>query len=246
MRELLTIEPEVFSIIPGLHVVAVFAEHLEAASPAAVDARWAGAWNRVHSEFGFPNPQSHPHVGSWRLAMKGAGASHKQYPTSVEALVRRALKSPVPFRINPLVDFYNSVCLEFVVPAGGFDLDVLPAPLRLRLTRQGDRFKALDGSEDELVPKGELAYVSDSIVVTRHLVWRQSRLGLVTASTRSALFVSEILPDHHRIADQVRESLASGLRDLFGASVHSAVVSKDEAVMRVATGKSSMSGPSLG
>lgn len=157
--------------------------------------------------------------------MKGAGASHKEFPTSVEALVRRALKSPLPVRINPLVDFYNSVCLELVVPAGGYDLDALASPLELRLSRPGDTFEALDASAAEAVPSGELAYASGQSVVTRQLVWRQSRLGLVTAATRSALFLSELLPSHASLAEVVQHALATGLQDLFGVSVHSAVLS---------------------
>lgn len=226
MSDLFTIEPEVFSVIPGLRVVAVLARGLGPADTTAVEAAWAKAWARVYSDFGFPNPQSHPHVQAWRLAMKAAGASHKRFPTSIESLVRRALKSPKPFRVNPLVDFYNSVSLENVTPAGGFDLDSLPLPLHLRLTRPGDTFRALDGSTDEPVPSGELAYAVGTKVVTRHLVWRQSALGLVTGATRSALFVSEILPTHHDLADPVQVSLVAGLRDLFGASVHATVLSQ--------------------
>ncbi|HXT20422.1 MAG TPA: phenylalanine--tRNA ligase beta subunit-related protein [Thermoanaerobaculia bacterium] len=231
MSDLLAIAPEVFALIPGLRVVVVVADELTAARPQEADARWSAAWSRVHASFGFANPQSHPHVQAWRVSMKGAGASHKEYPTSVEALVRRALKSPQPFRINPYVDFYNSVSLEHVVPAGGYDLDSLPGPLELRLTRVGDSFQALDAATPEPVPAGELAYACGSQVVTRHLVWRQSRLGLVTAETRSALFLSEVLPSHPDVAGPVQDALASGLRELFGARVEAVVLSADAPVL---------------
>jgi DNA/RNA-binding domain of Phe-tRNA-synthetase-like protein len=231
MNDLLAVAPEVFDVIPGLQVVVVVAHDIAAPDLGGVDARWSAAWSRVHTSFGFPNPQSHPHVSAWRLAMKGAGAFHKEYPTSVEALVRRALKSPLPVRINPLVDFYNSVSLELVVPAGGYDLDALASPLELRLSRPGDTFEALDASTSEAVPPGELAYTAGDSVVTRHLVWRQSRLGLVTAATRSALFLSELLPSQAPLIEVVQRALASGLRVWFRASVHSAVLSQSTPVL---------------
>ena len=227
-NELLTIAPQVFDAIPGLRVVVVVADDIGAGDDGRVDSLWRQAWSRVNASFGFANAQSHPHVQSWRAAMKAAGASHKEFPTSIEALVRRALKSAQPFHVNPRVDFYNAVSLEHVVPAGAYDLDSLPAPLELRLTRHGDTFQALDAAIDEAVPAGEVAYACGSQVLTRHLVWRQSRLGLVTSRTRSALFLSEILPAHEDIAEPVRQSLSAGLRELFGASVYSDVLSVDE------------------
>ena len=225
----LEIAPEVFARLPGLRVVVVAAAGIAPRRAAEVEARWAAAWARVHGAFGFPNPQSHPRVAAWRAAMKEIGAPHKDYPTSVESLVRRALKSPQPFRVNPLVDFYNAVCLEHVVPAGGFDLDALDASLALRLTRAGDTFQALDAGAPEAVPAGEVAYAAGGAVVTRHLVWRQSRLGLVSADTRRALLVSEILPAHAELAEPVRAAIADGLRELFGAAVTSTVLAEERA-----------------
>jgi DNA/RNA-binding domain of Phe-tRNA-synthetase-like protein len=224
--DMLTIDQEVFALIPGLRVVTVVADAIVA--PAGnVAAHWNASWSRVHEHFGFPNPQSHPHIHAWRTAMRSAGASHKEFPTSVEALTRRALKSAEPFFVNPLVDFYNSVSLDFTVPAGGYDLEELVEPILLRVTRTGDTFQALDAPAPMPVPPGEIAYTAGDSVITRQLVWRQSQLGLVTASTRRALFLSEVLPQHSEIAGAVQAALSDGLRTLFAANVHSAVLSNE-------------------
>jgi DNA/RNA-binding domain of Phe-tRNA-synthetase-like protein len=236
MTLVLSIAPEVFGVLPGLRVVAVTAEGMAPRAPDEIAERWRRAWTDIHHRFGLANAQSHPHVQSWRTAMKRAGVSHKDHPTSIEALVRRALKSPEPFRVNASVDFYNAVSLRHVVPAGAYDLEALPAPLELRLSRQGDRFQALDSGVEEEVPAGELSYAAGASVVTRHLVWRQSRLGLVTAGTRSAVFVSEILPGQEELAVEVERSLVRGLGDLFGARVASAVLSEGAPVLHRAAG----------
>jgi DNA/RNA-binding domain of Phe-tRNA-synthetase-like protein len=222
----LTIAPEVFARLPGMRVVVVVADGLSCSRPEEVDRAWSAAWARVHSDFGHDNPQSHPHIATWRVAMRGIGASHKEFPTSVEALVRRALKSPAPFRVNPVVDFYNSVSLQHVVPAGGYDLDALDrAGLELRVTRAGDTFQALDASAPEPVPAGEVAYTSGSTVLTRHLVWRQSREALISPATGRALLLSEILPSQEGMAEVVRHALVAGAQSLFSARVDSVVLS---------------------
>ena len=220
----LRIAPEIFDRLPGLRVVTVAARGI-GPGDSRVDAFWREAWSDLRRSFSHPSPQSHPRVAAWRAAMKGLGASPKDYPTSVEALVRRALKHEAPFRVHPLVDFYNAVCLRHVVPAGAFDLDALaPLPVDLRLTAAGDSFQALDAAQPEPVPAGEVAYAAGAVVVTRQLMWRQARQGLVGGGTRRALFVSELLPADGELALPVAADLAGGLRELFGAEVETAVL----------------------
>jgi DNA/RNA-binding domain of Phe-tRNA-synthetase-like protein len=228
-----TIAPAVFARLPGLRVVAVVAGGIRPARAAAVDERWVATWEGAHRGSGLPNAQAHPHVQAWRAAMRSIGAPHKEFPSSIESLLRRALKVSQPPRINPLVDFYNGVSLQHVVPAGGYDLDQATG-IELRETRAGDTFQALDAGEPEAVPTDEVAYTSGSLVLTRHLLWRQSRQALISAATARALFVSEILPSHAAVADEVRSSLVQGLRELFAADVRAAILSAEEPALSLA------------
>jgi DNA/RNA-binding domain of Phe-tRNA-synthetase-like protein len=122
------------------------------------------------------------------------------------------MKGGEPLRIHPLVDLYHAVSLRNLTPAGAFDLGGLNGDVELRRTRDGDTFTALDAHEAEPVPPGEIAYADGSTVLTRHLVWRQAREGLVREGTRDAMVLSEVLgeldPDLVvRVHDDVRESL---------------------------------------
>jgi DNA/RNA-binding domain of Phe-tRNA-synthetase-like protein len=138
-------------------------------------------------------------------------------PSSVEALLRRALKSRdnggEPFRINPLVGWYNTLSLRHLVPAGGFDLAAIGGPLELRLTQAGDTFAALDAELDaeagEPVQPGEIAYADRATVLMRHFVWRQARTALIVPSTRDVFLVSEILGE---VGAQVAEAMVHGFR----------------------------------
>ena len=130
----------------------------------------------------------------WRERFQAIGISSKEFPTSIEALLRRALKGSEPRSINPLVDFCNcfdTISLRHCVPAGAFDLAQVPGPLELRLTRPGDTFLALDAGTPLDVPPGEVAYATGQTILTRHFVWRQSRAGLIEPATRNVFLVAE-------------------------------------------------------
>ena len=221
-------EPAVFDRFPGLRLpVAVAAGLRPTDAASAVDSLWAAAWKTAarHAEHG--NPQSHPYVKPWRERFGAMGVSGKQFPSSVEALLRRALKGGEPFRINPLVDFYNTVSLEHLVPAGGFDLAGIEDALDLRLTRAGDRFLALDADVEEPVSPGEVAYATGSAVLTRHFVWRQSNRALVTADSREVFLVAEVLPELGADAAQkVLDAFAGGLVEHFGAQPKTFIVDR--------------------
>jgi len=151
-----------------------------------------------------------------------------------------------PRPLVPLVDFYNAVSIKHCVTAGAFDLADLEgrgAPLELRMTRQGDTFRALGTSEDAApvsLGVGELAYAQGSVVLTRQLAWRQSVEGLVTEHTTRAVFVSEILADEDEgqegakaLAQQVARDLEEGLVSMFQAQVTATIVGGVEGKLSV-------------
>ena len=217
------VSPEIFELYPGLRLPVAVAEGVEAAADAAgVEKLWRQAWEEAgHSAPTYGNAQSHPRVAAWRDAMAATGVSGRKFPSSVESLFRRAFKGGEPPRINPLVDFYNSVSLRHAVPAGGFDLAQLGDALELRLTRQGDTFRPLDSASAERVEPGEVAYASGNEVLTRHFVWKQSHKGLLGESTRSVFLVCEVLGEVEEstdgLAHAVLEDLSEGVRRYFGA-----------------------------
>jgi DNA/RNA-binding domain of Phe-tRNA-synthetase-like protein len=177
----------------------------------------------------YPAPQDHPRIGAWREALRQAGISPRKFPCSAEAMVRRAYKGGEPFSLNPLADYIHAVSLRHLVPVGGFDLDGMAGNFELRTTRAGDRFTAL-GEENQIdLPAGELAYASGGEVLTRHVVWRQSRHALLAEGTRAAVLVAEILPEAaaQGAADAVKGALADGLERWFGVRPHLAVVDED-------------------
>lgn len=220
------IAPEIFGLFPGMRVAVAVAEGVDNTSPRpAVEALWRESWERAGALAAeYANAQSHPHVAPWRGAFKAMGVSSKEFRSSIEAMLRRAMRGGEPFSINPLVDFYNGISLRHISPAGGFDLDQLGTDLlELRLSRAGEEFLALGASEPELVPAGEVSYVADGKILTRHFVWRQSKLGALAPETRTVFLVSEVLGDVEAhsggtIADVMLADFCAGLGEYFGVT----------------------------
>ena len=95
----------------------------------------------------------HPHISSWREAYRKFGAKPKDYPSSIENLVRRVLKgSPVP-NINALVDIYNSVSLRYLVPVGGEDSDKIAGDVHLTFASESESPVKLLGEPEMRPPK---------------------------------------------------------------------------------------------
>ena len=116
--------------------------------------------------------------------MKALGVSGKQFPSSIEALLRRAMKGGEPFRINPLVDLYNVISLRHRLPCGGEDLDTIEGEIRLTRAAGDEHFVPLGGSESEPPPAGAVIYRDDLGVICSCWNWREVRGRVKTLSKR--------------------------------------------------------------
>lgn len=221
-----TIQPEIFTLFPGLRIPVAVAVGIEnTRQRPEVDSAWREAWSAAGESQIYGNAQSHPRIRPWREHFRAQGISGKEFPSSAEALLRRALKGGEPFRINPLVDFYNSVSLRHAVPAGAFDLEDVMGGLELRLTRPGDMFQPMDADQAVAVEPGEVAYTDAREVLTRHFVWRQSRAGLVQTESYSVLLLAEVLGEvGGDVAELVLADFVAGMGDLFGVEATVATI----------------------
>jgi DNA/RNA-binding domain of Phe-tRNA-synthetase-like protein len=128
--------------------------------------------------------------------------------------VRRALKGGVFPRVNPLVDLYNAVSLEFLVPMGGHDISPLDGNIFLGFADGSEPFTPMEGGEEELAEKGEVVYKDDRSVLTRRWVWRQSSKDKVTADTKSVFMPIDVMEGlSPTLTEEVMEGVTAYLRD---------------------------------
>jgi DNA/RNA-binding domain of Phe-tRNA-synthetase-like protein len=167
--------------------------------------------------------KDHPKIACWHDIYKRFNAKPRKYPSSVESLARRALRSDAEVPgINALVDFYNALSLRHLVPIGGEDLDTLSGGLELRPASGQEHFDIGDdsASTEVIVPEGEVIWADDVGATCRRWNWRQGRRTRLTESTTNAWFIIDSAVSStggNEIGEIVRE-LCSVLREQAGAA----------------------------
>jgi DNA/RNA-binding domain of Phe-tRNA-synthetase-like protein len=167
-----------------------------------------------------------PRIACWREAYRRFGASPKKSPSSIESLLRRVVKGESLRPINPLVDLYNAVSLERVLPAGGEDLARVQGDILL--CRAGDAeppVQLLGDGEARPPHPGEVIYRDDLSALCRRWNWKEAERTKLTAATRDALLVIEALPPATRPdLEQALADLAARITDCCGGEAVTAIL----------------------
>ncbi len=191
-----SIEP-VLDAFPGYRVGVVVAEDLSV--PEASGAEWDAAMTAieaaVRARWAGVELSQIPGIADWRAAYKAFGIKRTSYRSSVERLVKNILAGrPLP-RINGLVDIYNALSAQFVLPAGADDLDRVAGDVCFRPGGPGDSYIRLGdetGAEDPPKP-GEIVYADAQKVLCRRWNWSQDARSAVTPATRRAVVTFQSL-----------------------------------------------------
>jgi DNA/RNA-binding domain of Phe-tRNA-synthetase-like protein len=170
----------------------------------------------------------HPRVAVWREAYRRFGAKPKDHPSSIENLVRRAAKGGEIRSINRLVDLYNAISLERLLPAGAEDLDAIEGDVELTLAGDGETPVRLLGEPEERAPRrGEVIYRDGVGAICRRWNWKEADRTKITEGTRRAIAVVEGLPPVPRadVAAAVEE-IARGMRERLGGAAEIAILDR--------------------
>ncbi|MCH5461779.1 B3/4 domain-containing protein [Lactobacillus sp. LC28-10] len=141
--------------------------------------------------------RENPIVAQWREAYSKF-KKKKGARSSIEALLKRVDQGKHLSPINPLVDVYNSVSLEFGVPCGGEDLAAIDGPMHLGVAKGGEAFKPLGVDEDEPALPGEVIYYDKIGAVCRCFNWRDGERTMLTEKTTDAILVIEAINAEQR------------------------------------------------
>lgn len=226
----LRVTDELFAMFPETVLGVVVAHGIDNSGqdPAIEEAlRWEE--DRVRQELAGIQVPEHPHIAPWREAYRRFGAKPKDYPSSIENLVRRVLKGHRLPAINPLVDLYNAVSLRHLLPAGGEDLDRISGDVLLTIATDHESPVRLLGEAEERPPHaGEVIYKDDVGAICRRWNWKEADRTKLTAETRNAVLVLEGLPPLHRdLVERAAEDLAERIRDHCGGEVRVAVLDRE-------------------
>jgi DNA/RNA-binding domain of Phe-tRNA-synthetase-like protein len=158
-------------------------------------------------------------VRRWREAFQ-TFKTKKGARSSIEALLKRVSNGNTIGSINPLVDVYNAISLQYGVPVGGEDLAKVSGDVRLTLAEGGESFRPLGADGDEPALAGELVYKDDEGAICRCWNWREAERTMLTDTTTDAIMVLEAVDDSTDDAFwQATEALAAAIRLNLGATV---------------------------
>jgi DNA/RNA-binding domain of Phe-tRNA-synthetase-like protein len=140
-------------------------------------------------------PWAEAHLRAWREAYQAFGAKPKRTPCSAEALARRLERDGSLPRVNAVVDLYNSLSLEFMLPIGGEDLAAYVGTPRLLRAAGGEPFATTRDGQPCLEPAdpGEVIWRDDQGVTCRRWNWRQSVRTRLDVDATAMWFVLERL-----------------------------------------------------
>jgi DNA/RNA-binding domain of Phe-tRNA-synthetase-like protein len=231
----LRVTDEIFARYPEVVLAVVTAHGIDnsgAVDPAAAEARLAALRHeerQVRAALAGSQVADHPRIAPWREAYRLFGAKPKDYPSSIENLVRRVLKGAAVPAINPLVDLYNTISLRHLVPVGGEDLDRVEGDVRLTLATGDEPPVRLLGEPEARPPKpGEVIYADDLGILCRRWNWKEAERTKLTAATRRAFLVIEGLPPvGAELVERAARELAALVRTSCGGEVEVRILDRD-------------------
>ena len=140
-------------------------------------------------------PDDDEHVLAWREAYRGFGAKPKRTKPSIDGLLGRGRRGDALPAINRVVDAYNAVSVEHILPVGGEDIEAYVGPARLIRATGDEPFDTVSGGAEvvEHPLPGEVVWRDDAGVTCRRWNWRQCVRTRITETTKDALFILERL-----------------------------------------------------
>ncbi|MEK7111419.1 MAG: phenylalanine--tRNA ligase beta subunit-related protein [Patescibacteria group bacterium] len=137
----------------------------------------------------------HPNIISWREVYRKFGAKPKDYPSSIENLIRRILKGEQVRHINKLVDIYNVISLRHLVPVGGEDTEKINGDVLLTFAGDNEKAIFLLGEKEARPPyPNEVIYKDDAGAICRRWNWKEADRTKLTEETTDAFMTIEALP----------------------------------------------------
>ena len=213
-----SIDPSVLAIAPGFRALSIVAESSAVADPTTA----VSALDRASAVVRSGKPQwAEAHLDAWRRVFQRFGAKAQRTPSSAEALRKRFLRDGTLPKVNPIVDLYNAISLEFAIPVGGENLAAYVGGPRLVIATGAEVFDTVkDGNRIEEHPEpGEVVWRDDVGVTCRKWNWRQGVRTRLDPDARRMWFILESLPEMpidglHGAGEALREGLREMIADV--------------------------------
>jgi DNA/RNA-binding domain of Phe-tRNA-synthetase-like protein len=232
----LIVSEKIFSTFPDVLVGVISARDIDnSAESSEVMENLHREEIQVRERLGNQQLSEHPQIAPWREAYRKFGAKPKDYPSSVENLIKRVIKGYSLPHINMLVDLYNTISLRHIVPAGGEDLDKIEGDVELTFANDNEPPVKLLGEPEARSPKpGEVIYKDAISAICRRWNWKEADRTKLSGATRNSILVIEALPPVNRMqVNEILNELASLVRTFCKGDIIPMILDKQNADVRL-------------
>ena len=200
------VDPALFQKYPGYVRGLVIARRvINIESPIDEVARMLiGAQTAIRQRTDLEPASAHPNIAAWREAYRAFGARPTEYPSSIEALVKRVRRNGAPASpsaglpyINTLAALCNSVSLRYLTPVGGHAIDLMQpgGEMALGFAQGPEDFTPLGSTPVEHPEPGEVIYTyNQATVLCRRWTWRQAEFSKLQRTTTAVVINVDGLP----------------------------------------------------
>ncbi|MFO2462451.1 B3/4 domain-containing protein [Pseudomonas sp. 15FMM2] len=191
VRPLIT--SQIAVLAPGFRALSICVEAAPLINPDFAQKALADACQAVMND----DPAwAQAHLGAWAEVFRGFGAKPQRTPCSAEALRKRVLRGGGLPPIDPIVDLYNAISLEYAIPVGGENLAAYVGTPRLVIADGDELFDAVKDGQivNESPEPGEVIWRDDMGVTCRRWNWRQGVRTRLSSDATRMWFILESLP----------------------------------------------------
>ncbi|WP_434651927.1 B3/4 domain-containing protein [Pseudomonas sp. R3-56] len=187
------IDQAVAELAPGFRALSIVAQAAPLTDPDVARAALERACQSVLA--GGP-AWAEAHLQQWAQTFRLFGAKPQRTPCSAEALRKRVLRDGGLPSLDPVVDLYNAISLEYAIPVGGENIEAYTGSPRLVIAEGGEPFDTMkEGAPAlEYPDAGEVVWRDDQGVTCRRWNWRQGVRTRLDADARQMWFILESLP----------------------------------------------------
>ncbi|TLX71207.1 hypothetical protein FAS41_25775 [Pseudomonas nicosulfuronedens] len=201
------IDPAIASIAPGFRALSITLEAAPILHPEVAEQ----ALRRACAALQASEPAwADAHLAAWAEVFRRFGAKPQRTPCSAEALRKRALRDGSLPSIDPVVDLYNAISVQFAIPVGGENLAAYVGTPSLTIAGGSEAFDTMkDGAPAHESPDaGEVIWRDEIGVTCRRWNWRQGVRTRLDAEAQRMWFILESLPEMplkalHEAGDQL-------------------------------------------
>ncbi|RTR02980.1 B3/B4 domain-containing protein [Halomonas nitroreducens] len=188
-----SMDPRIASIAPGFRALSISVEAAEVVDTGVAAEALSRACRALTTG---DVAWSEPHLSAWAEVFRAFGAKPQRTPCSAAALRKRVLRDGSLPSIDPIVDLYNAVSIEYAVPVGGENIVAYVGEPRLVIADGTESFDTMkNGVVVEESPKaGEIVWRDDIGVTCRRWNWRQGTRTRLSTDADKMWFILESLP----------------------------------------------------